>query len=430
MNGLKLKKFWKWWSPERQNPPKNVKWWCSRTDLFGNLWKWYAPELAPIPQNGDPWKTTERPKIVKVFQQSPRSVKFAVSVEWLRKPLKDHWKTKNNFSSKIPVGPWRQLKVYWETNKTIERSLKDHLAYCQRSLKDQSRSLKDWPRPLKDLWKTDQDPRENSDRKKERLSKDHGKTNKDLWKFIERSLKDCWKTTERPFSWKTAERLFWTVSKSFGDHGEHEDHWKISQESWKTSEIIESSLKDHWKIKQVSWSFSGLSAVLPSVEWGHVNALLKSDVTRRDHVSVVMDAGLTHSQFHSKFHSRRHSLRITLKYTRLVRMRSSYAWTMKPWQRSEWRLGFNSTAYYPAVTPSRKAIPQEPRRGIFAKLSRTWLPRVAVTGSKWHPPPPPPLRGPHACFHNLGKGDILGRIVSERFPEKARERGCFCNCQW
>ena len=22
MNGLKLKKFWKWWSPERQNPPK------------------------------------------------------------------------------------------------------------------------------------------------------------------------------------------------------------------------------------------------------------------------------------------------------------------------------------------------------------------------------------------------------------------------
>ena len=32
---------------------------------------------APIddPQNGDPWKTTERPKIYKVFQQSPRSVK-------------------------------------------------------------------------------------------------------------------------------------------------------------------------------------------------------------------------------------------------------------------------------------------------------------------------------------------------------------------
>ena len=51
---------------------------------------------------------------------------------------------------------------------------------------------------------------------------------------------------------------------------------------------------------------------------------------------------LTHSQFHSQFHSRRHSLRITLKYTTLVRMRSSYAWTMKPWQRSEWRLGFNS----------------------------------------------------------------------------------------
>ena len=39
---------------------------------------------------------------------------------------------------------------------------------------------------------------------------------------------------------------------------------------------------------------------------------------------------------------RRHSLRITLKYTTLVHMRSSYAWTMKSWQRSEWRLGFNS----------------------------------------------------------------------------------------
>ena len=69
--------------------------------------------------------------------------------------------------------------------------------------------------------------------------------------------------------------------------------------------------------------------------------LLKSDVTRRDHVSVVIDAG-SRSQFHSQFHSRRHSLRITLKYTTLVCMRSSNAWTMKPWQRSEWRLGFNS----------------------------------------------------------------------------------------
>ena len=74
-----------------------------------------------------------------------------------------------------------------------------------------------------------------------------------------RPLKVHWEIAERPFSWKTAERLFWTVSKSFGDHGDHKDHWKISQESWKTSEIIESSLKDHWKIKQVSWSFSGLA---------------------------------------------------------------------------------------------------------------------------------------------------------------------------
>ena len=36
MNGLKLKKFWKWWSPERQNPQKKkkVKWWCSGTDFW------------------------------------------------------------------------------------------------------------------------------------------------------------------------------------------------------------------------------------------------------------------------------------------------------------------------------------------------------------------------------------------------------------
>ena len=71
------------------------------------------------------------------------------------------------------------------------------------------------------------------------------------------------------------------------------------------------------------------------------NTLLKSDVTRCDHVSVVMDAGSC-SQFHSQIHSRQHSLRITLKYTTLVRMRSSYAWTMKPWQRNNvWAL----TAY-------------------------------------------------------------------------------------
>ena len=170
--------------------------------------------------------------------------------------LKDHWKTKNNFSSKIPVGPWRQLKVYWETNKTIERSLKDHLAYCQRSLKDQSRSLKDWPRPLKELWKTNQDPRENSERLtetaarilKERDNRDCRKIMERLIRTFESSLRDRWKTAERPLK-----DCFETVSKSFVDHGDHKDHWKISQESWKTSEIIESSLKDR--------KFHGLSAV-------------------------------------------------------------------------------------------------------------------------------------------------------------------------
>ena len=72
--------------------------------------------------------------------------------------------------------------------------------------------------------------------------------------------------------------------------------------------------------------------------------LLKSDVTRRDHVVRCHESHecwFTHRQFHSQIHSRWHSLRITLKSTTLVHMRSGYAWTMKSWQRSEWR-GFNS----------------------------------------------------------------------------------------
>ena len=82
-------------------------------------------------------------------------------------------------------------------------------------------------------------------------------------------------------------------------------------------------------------------------------ALLKSDVTRRDHVSVVMDAGSRIVNFIYQFHSRWHSLRITLKYTKLVCMRSSYAWTMKPWQRSEWRLGFNSLLSFLCLVSSQ-----------------------------------------------------------------------------
>ena len=31
---VEIKEILKWWSPERQNQPKNVKWWCSRTDFF------------------------------------------------------------------------------------------------------------------------------------------------------------------------------------------------------------------------------------------------------------------------------------------------------------------------------------------------------------------------------------------------------------
>ena len=81
-------------------------------------------------------------------------------------------------------------------------------------------------------------------------------------------------------------------------------------------------------------------------QWIFPNVALKYAVKVRRHTqwSRVRCHGcrFTHRQFHSQFHSRRHSLRITLKYTTLVCMRSSNAWTMKPWQRSEWRLGFNT----------------------------------------------------------------------------------------
>ena len=78
------------------------------------------------------------------------------------------------------------------------------------------------------------------------------------------------------------------------------------------------------------------------------NTLLKSNVTRRDHVVHChgsQECWFTLCQFRCPFHSRRHSLRITLKSTTLVHMRSRYAWTRKSWQRSEWRLDFNSVLF-------------------------------------------------------------------------------------
>ena len=88
-----------------------------------------------------------------------------------------------------------------------------------------------------------------------------------------------------------------------------------------------------------------------SIQWSTwcllANTLLKSDVTRRDHVVRCHgshECWFTHRQFHSQFHSRWHSLRITLKSTTLVCMRSSNLWTTKSLQRSEWRLGFNSVS--------------------------------------------------------------------------------------
>ena len=106
--------------------------------------------------------------------------------------------------------------------------------------------------------------------------------------------------------------------------------------------------------------------------WPHnmSNTLLKSDVTHLDHVVCCHgshECWFTHRQFHSQFHSRRHSLRITLKYTTLVCMRSSNAWTKKSWQRSEWRLGFNSVLQH-HITGS-EIVSQQPNTNSRPKLT-------------------------------------------------------------
>ena len=67
------------------------------------------------------------------------------------------------------------------------------------------------------------------------------------------------------------------------------------------------------------------------------NTLLKSDVTRPDHVVRCrgsQECGSRSVNFACKFHSGWHSLRITLKSTTLLFMRCSNVWTTKPWQRS------------------------------------------------------------------------------------------------
>ena len=152
--------------------------------------------------------------------------------------------------------------------------LKDHLAYCQRSLKDQSRFLKDWPRPLKELWKTDQDPRENSERLtetaarilKERDNRDCRKIMERLirplkvhWETAERLLKDHWKTIFLKDRWKTVLnrfKKFWRprrprrpLKDQSGIVKDLGDHWKF----------IERPLKDQASFMVFQRSFSGLA---------------------------------------------------------------------------------------------------------------------------------------------------------------------------
>ena len=136
---------------------------------------------------------------------------------------------------------------------------------------------------LKDLWKTDQDPREDSKMKHtreimerlirplkvhweiaERLLKDHQKTIflKDHWNMVLNIFKNSISATETTMSTERSAKT-------------RERPWRPLKVHWKT---IESFLKDHWtflkrplkvpsKTIERSSKFHSLSAVLPSVEW-------------------------------------------------------------------------------------------------------------------------------------------------------------------
>ena len=111
-------------------------------------------------------ETLERPLRDPKLARSLSSVQDQIKIVSMWNGFKNPWKIierlKSNFPanfSEISVGPWRLPNVHWETNKTFERSLKDHLTYSLRSWRDQSRSLRDWSRPLReqlrslrDLW--------------------------------------------------------------------------------------------------------------------------------------------------------------------------------------------------------------------------------------------------------------------------------------
>ena len=131
--------------------------------------------------------------------------------------------------------------------------------------------------------------------------------------------------------------------------------WKWNVQTLETCRYADRdfvNLQSYLKIvckRQLRWCHCKYGSILPKLN--HYSTISQYAVKVRRHTpwSRVRCHGcrFTHSQFHSQFHSRRHSLRITLKYTTLVCMRSSNAWTMKPWQRSEWRLGFYSV-FWPA----------------------------------------------------------------------------------
>ena len=207
-----------------------------------------------VTHNGDTPESTERCSSWLHLHCLQDQIKTVSMWNGSKNPWKIIERLKSNFPanfSEISVGPWRLPNVHWETNKTFERSLKDHLTYSLRSSRDQSRSLRDWSRPLREQLRS----------------------LRDLW-----DNKSCWSYSSPP---AISQQFFsdlscklWSlgdlhVSRSLVSIGFHQSfndpvndlsiifQWswskivaileRLSKDNWKTSKTFERSLRDCWK---------------------------------------------------------------------------------------------------------------------------------------------------------------------------------------
>ena len=101
MNGLKLKKFWKWWSPERQNPPTNVKMVMFRNGFFIYIFFYY------MLQNGNSG--------LKMGGLSRGTYPICIHMEVPppppREAASDRQRRKENYSHRLGSSQWRSFGI-------------------------------------------------------------------------------------------------------------------------------------------------------------------------------------------------------------------------------------------------------------------------------------------------------------------------------